>query len=173
MSKHTGEEETKESTNKASSLVHQTDASGNQQHAAGHQEESNGLSGFLCCLFGCCGVSNSIHESSNRFGGAYIGADALLVPQLPQDIGKKTLLIDLDETLVHSTFQPEESADIVLPITIEDALYRVYVQVRPFAKEFLQEMSKHFELVLFTASLQKYADPLLDLLDKSRVIRTF
>jgi TFIIF-interacting CTD phosphatase-like protein len=30
---------------------------------------------------------------------------ALLPPQLPQDLGKRTLVVDLDETLVHSSFQ--------------------------------------------------------------------
>ena len=115
---------------------------------------------------GVLALLREIIEFLNRIPtGLHAGPEGLL--------GGGEFRVDLDETLVHSTFQPEESADIVLPITIEDALYRVYVQVRPFAKEFLQEMSKHFELVLFTASLQKYADPLLDLLDKSRVIRTF
>lgn len=31
-------------------------------------------------------------------------------------------------------------------------------------------MSKHYELVIYTASLNKYADPLLDLLDPHRLI---
>ena len=33
-------------------------------------------------------------------------------------------------------------------------------------------MSKYYELVIYTASLNKYADPLLDLLDTNRTIRT-
>jgi RNA polymerase II subunit A small phosphatase-like protein len=33
-------------------------------------------------------------------------------------------------------------------------------------------MAKHYEVVIYTASLNKYADPLLDLLDPNRVIRT-
>jgi len=37
--------------------------------------------------------------------------------------------------------------------------------------EFLLEMAKHYELVIYTASLSKYADPLLDLLDPKSVIR--
>jgi RNA polymerase II subunit A small phosphatase-like protein len=32
-------------------------------------------------------------------------------------------------------------------------------------------MAKHYEIVVYTASLNKYADPLLDLLDPNRVIR--
>ena len=42
---------------------------------------------------------------------------------------------------------------------------------RPGVDEFLLEMAKHYEIVIYTASLNKYADPLLDLLDPHRVIR--
>jgi carboxy-terminal domain RNA polymerase II polypeptide A small phosphatase len=48
----------------------------------------------------------------------------------------------------------------------------VYVAKRPGVDEFLVEMAKHYEIVVYTASLNKYADPLLDLLDPNRVIRT-
>ena len=55
---------------------------------------------------------------------------------------------------------------------IEDVVHFVYVIKRPGVDEFLVEMAKHYELVIYTASLNKYADPLLDLLDPKRVIRT-
>ena len=37
--------------------------------------------------------------------------------------------------------------------------------IRPGTKEFLEAMAKHYEVVIFTASLSNYADPLMDLLD--------
>jgi TFIIF-interacting CTD phosphatase-like protein len=37
--------------------------------------------------------------------------------------------------------------------------------IRPFAKEFLCEMNKFFELVIFTASVKEYADWILEKLD--------
>jgi RNA polymerase II subunit A small phosphatase-like protein len=57
-------------------------------------------------------------------------------------------------------------------IQIEDVVHFVYVAKRPGVDEFLVEMAKHYEVVIYTASLNKYADPLLDLLDPNRVIRT-
>jgi RNA polymerase II subunit A small phosphatase-like protein len=54
---------------------------------------------------------------------------------------------------------------------IEDVVHFVYVAKRPGVDEFLIEMAKHYEVVIYTASLNKYADPLLDLLDPKRVIR--
>ena len=41
--------------------------------------------------------------------------------------------------------------------------------VRPFVAEFLKRMSKHFELVIFTASLSKYAEPLMLQLDPNNL----
>ena len=46
----------------------------------------------------------------------------LLGPQRRNDIGKKTLVLDLDETLVHSSFKPIDSPDIVLPVEIEGSV---------------------------------------------------
>ena len=47
----------------------------------------------------------------------------------------------------------------------------VYVLKRPHMDHFMQHIGPKFEVVVFTASLSKYADPLLDLLDKSNVVR--
>lgn len=89
----------------------------------------------------------------------------------PNDAGKKCLVLDLDETLVHSSFRAVEGADFVIPVQIEDVVHFVYVAKRPGVDEFLIEMAKHYEIVIYTASLNKYADPLLDLLDPKKVIR--
>lgn len=88
-----------------------------------------------------------------------------------QDIGKKTLVLDLDETLVHSSFKPISDPDYIIPVEIEGRVVDVYVLKRPFMDEFMDAIADRFEIVVFTASLSKYADPLLDLLDPKQVIR--
>ena len=65
-----------------------------------------------------------------------------------------TLVVDLDETLVH--YVEEEN--------------RAYVQVRPYADYFLNEMGKYFEIVIFTAAAEDYADIVLNELDKNNSI---
>lgn len=107
--------------------------------------------------------------------------------------GRKTLVLDLDETLVHSTFEATSSFDFVLPIRTaatsisssvrfgsvglfpqqpspgpSDAC--VYVHKRPGLHEFLAAMAELYEVVVFTASLARYADPLLDILDPHGVL---
>ena len=47
---------------------------------------------------------------------------------------------------------------------------RIEFGIRPHAIEFLHEMREHFELVIFTAADQSYADDILERLDPSGVI---
>ena len=95
-----------------------------------------------------------------------------LLPEIhPADANKKCLVIDLDETLVHSSFKPISNADFIVPVEIDGTIHQVYVLKRPFVDEFLKKMGELYECVLFTASLAKYADPVTDLLDKWDVFR--
>jgi carboxy-terminal domain RNA polymerase II polypeptide A small phosphatase len=89
----------------------------------------------------------------------------VLSEQKPKDLGKKTLVLDLDETLVHSSFQTSGAYDLLLPVEIEDQTWHVYVLKRPGVETFLKKMAEIYEIVIYTASLSKYADPLLDWLD--------
>jgi RNA polymerase II subunit A small phosphatase-like protein len=69
---------------------------------------------------------------------------------------KKTLVLDLDETLVHSGFKPFSiGSDIILKIELDNKIHDIHVLVRPGVEEFLERMSKHYELIVFTASLSK------------------
>ena len=78
----------------------------------------------------------------------------LLPPQPYRKSGKKTLLIDLDETLVHSAFMPfRQKSDITLNVELDVKRHIIHVLKRPFVDEFLNRMSKMYELVIFTASL--------------------
>jgi len=81
------------------------------------------------------------------------------------------LVIDLDETLVHSSFKPISNPDFIVPVEIDGTIHQVYVLKRPFVDEFLEKVGQMYECVLFTASLAKYADPVADLLDKWGVFR--
>ena len=91
--------------------------------------------------------------------------DEILLP--PKNNKKKTLVLDLDETLVHSQFMSfSDPSDVVIQIELENEMHDIHVMVRPGVKEFLEKMSKLYEIVIFTASVSKYADPLLNIIDK-------
>ncbi|PWA25137.1 hypothetical protein CCH79_00005097 [Gambusia affinis] len=76
-----------------------------------------------------------------------------LLPEMKiSDYGRKCVVIDLDETLVHSSFKPISNADFIVPVEIDGTVHQVYVLKRPHVDEFLQKMGELFECVLFTAS---------------------
>ncbi|KAK4896591.1 Nuclear envelope morphology protein 1 [Elasticomyces elasticus] len=96
---------------------------------------------------------------------------------------KKTLVIDLDETLIHSMArggrmgtghmvevrlsQPYASSTGTASLNPSvPILY--YVHPRPYVHHFLRTMSLYFSLVVFTASVQEYADPVVDWLERER-----
>ena len=83
---------------------------------------------------------------------------------------RKTLFLDLDETLVHSNFKTFYSKDIVFDMLYDGKKHTIYVLKRPYVDEFLDKMSTLFELVIFTASISDYANPLLNKLDPNRRI---
>lgn len=72
--------------------------------------------------------------------------------------------------MVHSSFQYVANADFVIPVAIEDMIHNVYVLKRPGVDQFMKRMGEIYEIVIYTASLSKYADPLLDKLDIHKVI---
>ena len=135
-------------------------------------------------------------------------------------------MLDLDETLVHSSFKPIPDPDYIIPVEIEGKVRAaavaaataprrrsrtlriitsasslqhsvdpfaaqpgsgaagwslgvvdggaqvvdVYVLKRPHMDTFMASVGAAYEVVVFTASLAKYADPLLDLLDRGHVV---
>jgi CTD small phosphatase-like protein 2 len=85
----------------------------------------------------------------------------------PKD-GQKTLVIfDMDETLIHCVDDIEtDDPDVILEIDFPDE-ETVYagINIRPYIMECLEEARKHFQVIVFTASHQTYADAILDYID--------
>ena len=70
--------------------------------------------------------------------------------------------------MVHSSFKPPSDPCIILPVEVDGKKFKVYVLVRPGATQFLKKMQAYYEVVIYTASLSKYADPLMDILDEEQ-----
>ena len=156
----------------ARSLMHQSDASGKQQTAhpsGGAAASKRKRPGFFSAL--CCCISDSTADSNGRstFGGNRVRLP-LLGELSAKSTNKKCLVLDLDETLVHSSFKPVPNPDMIIPVEIEHIVHHVYVRKRPGVDKFLKRMAEIYEIVVYTASLSKYADPLLDKLDIHRTI---
>uniref|UniRef100_A0AAZ3QCV7 protein-serine/threonine phosphatase n=1 Tax=Oncorhynchus tshawytscha TaxID=74940 RepID=A0AAZ3QCV7_ONCTS len=130
---------------------------------------------LFCCLRGAQAAPKPLQPSQDALLEPQDNGDvvklssgpSLLPEMITQDQGKICVVIDLDETLVHSSFKV--ATDLYLTLTVTTAV--VYVLKRPYVDEFLQRMGELFECILFTASLAKYADPVTDLLDQCGVFR--
>uniref|UniRef100_A0A5B6ZQL3 FCP1 homology domain-containing protein n=1 Tax=Davidia involucrata TaxID=16924 RepID=A0A5B6ZQL3_DAVIN len=79
-----------------------------------------------------------------------------------------TLVLDLDETLVHSTLEHCEDSDFTFPVSFNMKENIVYVKQRPDLRTFLERVAGMFEIVVFTASQSIYAEQLLDILDPNQ-----
>ena len=89
----------------------------------------------------------------------------LLPPPLPENVGKVCLVLDIDETLVSTSWSPVSQPDMILPLENSET---AYVKKRPFVDEFLRFCSPLFEIVIFTSADSVYANPLMDQLDPGR-----
>ncbi|KAK0247772.1 hypothetical protein LTR91_009608 [Friedmanniomyces endolithicus] len=119
-------------------------------------------------------------QSQQEPAPAEEGRKWLLGPLRPEFRGRKCLVLDLDETLVHSSFKASLSihcaqqilhqADFTIPVEIEGQYHNVYVIKRPGVDAFMKRVGELYEVVVFTASVSKYGDPLLDQLDIHNVV---
>jgi CTD nuclear envelope phosphatase 1 len=85
-------------------------------------------------------------------------------------VKRKTLVLDLDETLIHSQHdgmgrqtvaRPGVPADFTLNVVIDNHPVSFFVHKRPHVDYFLETVSKWFDLVVFTASMEVYGKGLL------------
>lgn len=94
----------------------------------------------------------------------FIEKKVYLPPKFPKE--KKTLILDLDETLVHCDEDLSKPKQIQIPIKFAGGeVVDCGVTLRPFAREFVALMSQFFEIVIFTASHSCYANIILNLID--------
>ncbi|TRY79321.1 hypothetical protein TCAL_09801 [Tigriopus californicus] len=95
-----------------------------------------------------------------------------------RQVKRKVLVLDLDETLIHShhdgvlrqTVKPGTPADFILKVTIDRHPVRFFVHKRPHVDFFLEVVSQWYELVVFTASMEIYGTAVADKLDSNRGI---
>ncbi|KAI8640338.1 NLI interacting factor-like phosphatase-domain-containing protein [Parasitella parasitica] len=92
----------------------------------------------------------------------------------------KTLILDLDETLVHSVRLGSDASihtkvnasvickNIEVHCDKQNLIYQVYK--RPHVDFFLKTISQWYKVVIYTASMAEYADPVIDWLDQDNLI---
>jgi len=85
-------------------------------------------------------------------------------------VSNKIIMLDLDETLVRAEPYVFGKAynDIISVKVGEDQHQSFGVFVRPFTQEFLEVISRNHRLVVYTASVQEYAEKIVQVIDPKR-----
>ena len=99
-------------------------------------------------------ASNQASVFPNHFANLPKATPPFLEP-LDKSEYKYTLVLDLDETLIHNVEYGNDS----------------YFLVRPGCVQFIEQMAKYYEIVIFTAALQEYADQVIDQIDVGQNIK--
>ncbi|WFD34794.1 protein-serine/threonine phosphatase [Malassezia cuniculi] len=143
--------------------------------------------------------SESDGEAEPTTKDAEASRPALRMPNRVIQETPKVLVLDLDETLIHSTVRPAargflgppgaagggssflsllglglrgsgsfvssrlQLCQIEVVINGRSIIYQVYK--RPWADYFLKKVAAWYQVVIFTASVKEYADPVIDWLD--------
>ena len=103
------------------------------------------------------------HKNSNQNGSIFASSayfrmnkcnGGVPVPFLKNKSNKPyTLVLDLDETLIHFKSNPNNESS-------------GKIMIRPFLYDFLRSIKEDFELIIFTAATQDYADPIINAIEK-------
>ena len=93
---------------------------------------------------------------------------------LNNDKNKKTLILDLDETLIHSDLDLEYKNHIITLFFDsqeegeEEKNIPIPLILRPKLFDFLNYVKEKYELIIFTASQKNYADKIIDYIEKDQ-----
>uniref|UniRef100_A0A4W4FY70 FCP1 homology domain-containing protein n=1 Tax=Electrophorus electricus TaxID=8005 RepID=A0A4W4FY70_ELEEL len=90
------------------------------------------------------------------------------IPPKTRSTPAATMVLDLDETLVFSSLSMIDDAEYTFNTCFQDQEYKVYVVLRPYVKEFLQSMAKHFEMFVYTSAKKEYAEMIVGILDPKK-----
>ena len=100
----------------------------------------------------------------------------------------KILVIDLDETLIHTSFKKIPNPDFQIQLdstiyskkksennSIEELsiqkIVEAYIRIRPGVNEFLLQLSKYYDLYVYSASSKNYLNNIMKHLDKNNIIK--
>lgn len=90
------------------------------------------------------------------------------------ELGKKTkqkvLILDMDETMISARFRNRLPPGFQTTFEIDFQGSPIHVRVRPYLQDCLERLSHLYEIVVFTAGVQEYADKILDQIDPEKTI---
>lgn len=93
---------------------------------------------------------------------------SVFLERIPGKEQKKTLIFDLDETLVHCCDKAKSNKISITMHLKSGGRLKSGLLIRPYAYECLEKASQLFEVIIFAGSSKEYADRVIDYLDPHR-----
>ncbi len=110
--------------------------------------------------------NNDINDNKNENNDESISvkkiknkSTAPLTLPLPSYTSKYTLILDLDETLIYS------QRNISYKLKKKENINKKRIILRPGLREFLKEMKKIFELIIFSSGTVDYVNPIVEIIE--------
>lgn len=90
--------------------------------------------------------------------------------QLGKEKKQKLLIFDMDETLVAAKFEGRipKGFEPTFKFAFKDC--EIQVRLRPYVIDCLEKLAHLYEIIVFTAGEQEYADHILDYIDPERKV---
>lgn len=84
----------------------------------------------------------------------------------PSNHGRIKLFLDLDNTLIYSTFNKIGTLKNFFKINTNHLVYK-----RPYLDRFFESIEKYCDVFIYTAARQEYADEIINSIDKKKIIK--
>ena len=102
---------------------------------------------------------NEKNDESMSFKKIIYHNETPLTLPLPSYTSKYTLILDLDETLIYS------QRNISYKLKKKENINKKRIILRPGLREFLKEMKKIFELIIFSSGTVDYVNPIIEIIE--------
>lgn len=85
--------------------------------------------------------------------------------EIGKKLKEKVLILDMDETLIAAKVEGKLPKNFQTSFSFAFQDSSIHVRLRPFLQDALEKLSQIYEIIVFTAGVKEYADPILDKID--------
>lgn len=164
LDKYLQEDDSDSDSGSDDSFEEQLGEDGNKNFADGSGDPSKLIDFELIKLLQYCKTLESHRETEDY-------QEDILLKSLdlgPKVEGKKLLIFDMDETLVAAKFEGHVPSKFEETFSFPYGGSKIFVRLRPYLVDCLEKLAQFYEIIVFTAGQQEYADNIMDYIDADR-----
>lgn len=134
---------------------------------------------YIKGMCGNCGIPLDPPQQSSSVSMIHSVPELKVSKEYAKNLGKEdqerlikerklVLLVDLDQTLLHTTHEPVKNDPNVHSFQLWPGHPIYYTKLRPYLKQFLDQMSEIYELHIFTFGCRLYAHKIASIIDPDK-----